>query len=218
MRVVMIHALVESMSPVKNAFQEEFPEAELINVLDEGLFIDFEGKITPGLGRRMSQLICYNAEHGADAIGLACSVYAPVVDTARELVDIPVISSYGPVMDEAVKQGKRVGIIASVPATLRDAEYYLRRAGTEHGVEVEPKLCLAEDLIPVLRMEGESAFHFRLAEEVNRMSLEVDAVLLSQFSMASALSYLRENTNIPVLSAPHSSARRLKELLLVTAH
>jgi hypothetical protein len=57
-----------------------------------------------------------------------------------------------------------------------------------------------------------------LAEEVNRMSSDVDAVLLSQFSMASALSYLRENTNIPVLSAPHSSARRLKELLLVTAH
>jgi Asp/Glu/hydantoin racemase len=217
MRVVMIHALVESMSPVKEAFKEEFPEAELINVLDEGLFIDFEGKITPNLRRRMSQLICYCAEHGANAIGLACSVYAPVVDTARELVDIPVISSYGPVMDEAVRHSNRVGIIASVPATLRDAEYYLCRAAAEHRVAVKPELCLAEDLIPVLRMEGESAFHRRLAEEVNQMAPNVDVVLLSQFSMASALSYLRRNTDVPVLSAPHSSARRLKELLLVPA-
>jgi Asp/Glu/hydantoin racemase len=218
MRVVMVHALVESMSPVKGAFQEEFPEAELINALDEGLFIDFEGEITPVLRRRMSQLICYCAEHGANAIGLACSVYAPVVDTARELVDIPVISSYGPVMDEAVKCGHRVGIIASVPATLRDAEYYLCRAAAEHGVAVAPELCLAEDLIPVLRMEGESAFHSRLAEEVNRIASKVDVVLLSQFSMASALAFLRERANVPVLSAPHSSARRLKELLSVAAH
>jgi Asp/Glu/hydantoin racemase len=219
MRVVMIHALVESMSPVKGAFKEEFPEAELINVLDEGLFIDFQGKITPGLRRRMSQLICYCAEHSASAIGLACSVYAPVVDTAQELVDIPVISSYGPVMDEAVKYGRRVGIIASVPATLRDAEYYLRRSAAEHGVAVETQLCLAEDLIPVLRMEGDSAFHRRLAEEVNRMALSsVDVVLLSQFSMASALTYLRASADVPVLSAPHSSARRLKELLAGATH
>jgi len=218
MRVVMVHALVESMPPVKRAFQEEFPEAELINVLDEGLFIDFKGKITPALRRRMSQLICYCAEHCADAIGLACSVYAPVVDTARELVDIPVISSYGPVMDEAVKYGSRVGIIASVPATLRDAEYYLRQAAAEHGVAVDPRLCLDENLIPVLRLEGESAFHSRLAEEVNRMASNVDVVLLSQFSMASALSYLRERTPVPVLSAPHSSARRLKKLLSVATY
>jgi Asp/Glu/hydantoin racemase len=199
------------------AFQEEFPEAELVNVVDEVLFVDFDEEITPRLRRRMSQLICYCAEHGANAVGLACSVYAPVVETARELVDIPVISSYGPVMDEAVKHGKRVGIIASVPATLRDAEYYLRRAAAEHGVTVEPKLCLAEDLIPVLRMEGHAAFHRRLAEEVNRIASDVDVVLLSQFSMASALSYLRESISIQVLSAPHSSARRLKELLSVAA-
>ena len=36
MRVVMIHALAESIPPVKLAFMEEFPEAEVINLLDEG--------------------------------------------------------------------------------------------------------------------------------------------------------------------------------------
>ncbi len=213
MRIAMIHALGESVPPVKLAFREEYPEAELINILDECLFIDFDLHITPNLRRRMTQLICYCAEHGADAVALACSVYAPVVESARNLVDIPVLSSYDAVMDEAVTCGRRIGVISSVPATVRDAEYYLRRAAEQRGVPVEPVPFLDVNLMQVLRTEGEAVFHRRLAEEATRMAPNVDAVLLSQFSMASALSYLKTVTSVPVLSAPHSSARRLKELL-----
>ena len=52
-----------------------------------------------------------------------------------------------------------------------------------------------------------------MAEEVNRLAPKVDAVLLSQFSMATALDHVSKNCPVPVLSPPHSSARRLKELL-----
>ena len=59
MRVTMIHAIAESIPPVKLAFSEEFPEAEVINVLDEGLLADFDDHVTPKLRRRMSNLIGY---------------------------------------------------------------------------------------------------------------------------------------------------------------
>ena len=52
-----------------------------------------------------------------------------------------------------------------------------------------------------------------MGEELDKLALEVDSVVLSQFSMATALSYLREFSPVPVLSAPHSSARHLKRLL-----
>ena len=120
MRVVMIHAVAESMLPTKLAFQEVFPEAELVNLLDEGLFLDFGDQLTPALRRRMSQLICYSAEHGAQAIGLACSVYTPMVETVCGLVDVPVVSSYGPVMVEALQAGQRIGLIAAVVHALRE--------------------------------------------------------------------------------------------------
>ena len=212
MRVVMIHAVVESMPPTKLAFQEVFPEAELVNLLDEGLFLDFGDQLTPELRRRMTQLICYSAEYGAQAIGLACSVYTPMVEMVRAVVDVPVVSSYGPVMAEAVQTGRRIGLIAAVPATLRDAEGFLQQAAREHGVQVEAYPRLAEDLIAVKRRDGEAAFCRRLAEELDKLAPHVDAVLLTQFSMATALSYLRTTASVPVLSAPHSSARRLKAL------
>lgn len=213
MRVVMIHALAESIPPVWLAFADEFPEAEVVNILDEGLLKDFGSEITPELRRRMSDLICYSEDHHADAIGLACSVYAPVVDSARDLVSVPLVSSYGPVMADAVAAGPRVGIITSVAATMRDSEYYLRLAAQELGKEVEPVHCLAEDLISVLRAEGQEGFQRRLEEEVMKLAPQVDVVLLSQFSFASALEHLQNVSPVPVLSAPHSSARTLKQML-----
>jgi hypothetical protein len=84
----------------------------------------------------------------------------------------------------------------------------------EFGTPVETYPRLAEDLMAVKRREGEAVFCHRLAEEVDKLAPHVDAVLLTQFSMASALSHLRTSASVPVLSAPHSSARLLKELLL----
>ena len=213
MRVVMIRALAESIPPVKLAFMEEFPEAEVINLLDEGLLVDFPGSITPSLRRRMSGLICYCQDNRADAIGLACSVYAPVVDSARDLVDVPLVSSYGPVMAEAVAAGPRVGVIATNEATMSDSEYYLKLAAKEAGREVRVNKRLAADLIQVLRESGHQAFEKRLEQETLSLSTETDVVLLSQFSFATALEHLRKVSPVPVLSAPHSSARTLKKLL-----
>jgi len=213
MRVTMIHALAESIPPVRLAFGEEFPEAEVINVLDEGLLIDFDDQLTPGLRRRMSNLIGYCQDNNADAIGLACSVYAPVVDSVKDLIDVPLVSSYGPVMAEAVTFGPRVGLIASVAASMRDSKHYLSLAAKEAGRPVEPHLCLAEDLISVLRAEGQSGLERRLEEEVLDLAPDVDVVLLSQFSFAVALAHLKNVSPVPVLSAPHSSARALKRLL-----
>ena len=213
MRVVMIHAIAESIPPVRMAFGDVFPEAEVINLLDEGLLIDFDDKLTPKLIRRMSSLVSYSADHGADAIGLACSVYAPAVEIIKNLVAVPLVSSYGPVMADAVALGPKIGIIASVPATIRDAEHYLREEAKQQNREIEPYPRLAEDLIDVLRHQGEEAFQKRLAEEVDILAPQVDAVLLSQFSMATALDHVSKNCPVPVLSPAHSSARRLKELL-----
>ena len=78
-------------------------------------------------------------------------------------------------------------------------------------VTVEPKLCLAEDLVPVMRSEGEAGFRRRLVDQVKKFDSDVDAVLLSQFSMAIAWEQLKAVASVPVLLAPHSNARRLKE-------
>ena len=46
----MIHAVAESIPPVKLVFQDIFSEAEVINLFNEGMFIDFYEKLTRDLG------------------------------------------------------------------------------------------------------------------------------------------------------------------------
>ena len=136
-----------------------------------------------------------------------------MVDSARDLVDVPLVSSYGPVIQEAVAAGPRVGVIATNAATMSDSEFYLNLAAGEAGAEVAVVPRLAEDLIAVLRAEGQAGFERRLEEEVLALAPYVDVVLLSQFSFATALDHLRKVSPVPVLSAPHSSARTLKKML-----
>ena len=90
--------------------------------------------------------------------GWPAPVFAPVVETARYLVDIPVVSSFSPVMEEAVRQGSRIGIIASVPATLRTPTSICTEPQPSMVGSIETELCLAEELIPLLRTQGEAAF------------------------------------------------------------
>jgi hypothetical protein len=110
----------------------------------------------------------------------------------------------------------RIVVIHAVPATLRDAEGFFQEAARQQKVHIESYPRLAEDLMAVQRREGEAAFCRRLTEEVDKLAPHVDAVLLTQFSMASAISHLQTNTSVPVLSAPHSSARCLKRLCLAS--
>ena len=213
--IIMIHAIQESIPPVRQAFGEVFPEAEAINLLDESLLTDFRiaGGLNPTLRRHMCSLIRYGEEIGAHAVGLACSVYAPSVETARQLVNIPVVSSYEAVMAEAVELGRRVGLIATNNSTIRDAQYYLEQAGVERGSSVDVQARVCEELFKVMRSEGEEAYKRLLAQEIESLGPEVDAVVLAQFSMASALSYVSERSPVPVLSAPHASVGMIRRLL-----
>lgn len=214
-RVVIIHAVQESIPPVRQAFSNLLPDAQVVNLLDEGLLIDFQssGGLNPDLRRRMCSLIRYAEESGAAAVGLGCSVYAPVVETALKLVNIPVISSYEAVMAEAVEQGNRVGLIATNTNTIQDARQHLMHAGQELGDQINVHECVNEELFRVMRSGGADAYRQLLLREVEALGPNVEAVVLAQFSMASALPYLTEKASVPVLSAPHASARKIRHLL-----
>ena len=72
---------------------------------------------------------------------------------------------------------------------------------------------MADDLLPVMRSEGQAGLDRHLEREVLNLAPYVDVVLLTQFSFAAALAHLQKVSPVPVLSAPHSSARALKRLL-----
>ena len=213
MRVVIIHALPESIAPTKLAFNEIFPEAELITLFDEALFKDFKGELTPELNSRMIDLIKYSENSGADAIGLACSVFAPVVDYAKNIIDVRITSSYEPVLQAVLEKANKIGVISGVEKTLEDTQFYLNKQAKIDGKEITSHPILATPLMAAMKNPNTTEYNRILDAAISDLPDDVNDVLLSQFSMASSLAHLQSTTTRNYYSPPHCTAKWFKNSL-----
>jgi Asp/Glu/hydantoin racemase len=209
MRIALIHALRHSPPPIEAAFRAEWPEAVLMNLLDDSLSADLsrDGRLTPAMTERFRALGRYAAGTGAQGILFSCSAFGPPIEAvARDLAPLPVLKPNEAAIDEAVAVGRRVGLLATFPGTLASMPPEF-----PPGVEVIP--CLAEGAMAALDA-GDPATHDRLAAEASTaLRGRCDVVLLGQFSLARAAPMVASATGLPVVTTPGSAVRRLKALL-----
>ncbi len=208
MRIALIHALQHSLSPVAASFAKLWPEATLMNLLDESLSADVarDGRLTPDMTDRFLALGRYAASTGADAILFTCSAFGPCIEAvARELSPMPVLKPNQAMIEQAVARGHRIGLLSTFPPTLQSmpAEF----PGT---IQLVPKL--AEGAMAALD-RGDRAEHDRLVVQASRDLRDCDLIALAQYSMAPAAAMVTEATKLPVLTTPDSAVAKLRELL-----
>lgn len=209
MRIALIHALRHSPPPIEAAFREAWPEATLMNLLDDSLSADLarEGRLTPAMTERFRTLARYAAGTGARGILFSCSAFGPPIEAcARELAPMPVLKPNEAAIEEVVALGRRIGLLATFPGTLASMPPEF-----PPGIEVIP--CLAEGALAALDA-GDLATHDRLAAEAATALVgRCDAVLLGQFSLARAAPMVASATGLRVVTTPGSAVRKLKALL-----
>jgi Asp/Glu/hydantoin racemase len=209
MRIALIHALRHSPPPVEAAFARLWPEAALMNLLDDSLSADLaqEGKLTPAMTGRFLTLARYAVDTGADAILFTCSAFGPCIEAcARAFPDRPVLKPNEAMIEEAVAAGKRIGLLATFPATLVSMPPEF-----PDGITLVPHL--AAGALDALN-RGDRAGHDRIVAEASKPLADCDAIALAQFSMAEAAPLVAQATGKPVLTTPDSAVRRLRRLLL----
>jgi Asp/Glu/hydantoin racemase len=208
MRIALIHALRHSPPPIEAAFAEFWPEARLMNLLDDSLSADLarDGALTPAMTERFLTLGRYARGTGADGVLFSCSAFGPCIEAvAADLAPIPVLKPNEAAIEEAVAQGRRIGLLATFPGTLASMPPEF-----PPGVEVVP--CLAEGALAALDA-GDAEAHDRLAAEAARKLAGCDVILLGQFSLARAARAVSATTGLPVVTTPGSAVRRLRALL-----
>ena len=79
MRIAIIHAPRHSPPPIETAFAAAWPEARLMNLLDDSLSADLarEGRLTDAMTARFLTLARYAAGTGAQGILFSCSAFGP---------------------------------------------------------------------------------------------------------------------------------------------
>jgi Asp/Glu/hydantoin racemase len=210
MRIALIHALKHSIVPIETSFARLWPDAILMNLLDDSLSADLarDGGLTEAMTGRFLSLGRYAASTNADAILFTCSAFGPCIEAvAREHAPMPVLKPSEAMIAEAAARGRRIGLLSTFAPTLisMPAEF-------PSSVEIVPKLA-AGALAALDR--GARAEHDELVAQASRDLRDCDVIALAQYSMAPAASLVAEASGRPVLTAPDSAVLKLKEMLTV---
>jgi Asp/Glu/hydantoin racemase len=208
MRIALIHALKHSIVPIEASFAKLWPEARLMNLLDDSLSADLarDGRLTSAMTERFQAIGSYVAGTGADAILFTCSAFGPCIEAvARTHAPMPVLKPNEAMIAQAVKGGRKIGLLSTFPPTLASMPREF-----PPSVELVPKL--AEGGMAALD-RGDRAEHDRLVVEAAKDLRDCDVIALAQYSMAPAAAQVAEATGRPVLTTPDSAVERLKQLL-----
>lgn len=208
MRITLIHALKHSIAPIEVAFGRLWPDASLMNLLDDSLSRDLarDGALTPGMTERFLSLGRYARGTGADGILFTCSAFGPCIEAvARELAPIPVLKPNEAMIEDAVAMGGRIGLLATFGPTLESMP-------PEFPAGTRIERSLADGALAALD-RGDAAEHDRLAAAAAERIKACDVIALAQFSLARAADAVHAATGRPVLTTPDSAVRKLKRLL-----
>lgn len=186
---------------------------EIMNYEDPSILAEVRenGYVTAGAAARLVTLYMKAVSDGADAILNCCSSVGEVADAVESLgryTGIPIVRIDEEMCREAVRLGKRIGVLATLPTTLEPTKKTVLRVAREMNRRVE----LTDGLIEVFGA-GQEEFKQKLVEKASEINDKADVILLCQGSMAYAEKAISDAIQKPVLSSPKFGAAALKKAL-----
>lgn len=215
MKIAAIHATMNAVKPLQDAFQTVNPEMEIVNFVNEELLRhanQVNGVDAWGV-RNFLRLVMQAAEADVQGILIACSLYGYYQDTCRLLTDKELITIDTPMIQEAVAKGNKIGVIATTAsAGPAEVKKVCEEAARTHKI-VKTELRVVTEAMTCLKA-GNQEGHNRLIRKAGKELVEsgCDIVILSQITMACAQTGMREFP-VPVLTSPDSGARYMSSVL-----
>ena len=213
-RIALIHAVRVAMDPIAAAFARGWPEAETVNLLDDGLSRDLErrGTLEGPMTERIGALAAYASGLGADGILYTCSAFGSAIEKARAGSRIPVLKPNEAMLEAALDAGRRIALVATFAPTIPSMTGELQALARDRGVDVAITPLFVPGAMQALDA-GDGATHDRLIADAVGPLAGHDAVLLAQFSMARAASAVAAAIGGIVLTSPETAVAKIRRLV-----
>ncbi len=212
----IIHTAVFTSQIVQKYMDEIIPEVNVMHLGDDTMQRD---NLIAGVGVipkvNYFKFVTYARfleEAGVDLIMLACSTFNRAVDYARPMINTAILQIDRPMMDLAVEKGKRIGLLATLPTTVPSSERLLSQAAEDAKKEIEIKTVLSSEAFKALRAGDPEKHNEILLDEIDKLSREVDVIVMAQVSM-SVLEPLLTNTHVPVYNSGRTGFAKAREIL-----
>ncbi len=218
-RIALIHALEESVLPVRAAFARVWPEARSFDLLDTSLAPDraLAGRCDEAIVERFRRLAAYAADSegaGGRTAGIlfTCSAFGPAIEATRRRVDIPVLKPNEAAFRDGLAIGRRIGLCVTFEPSLSSLTGELEAEALRQGGAASVTPVLVKGALAALKA-GDGATHDRLVGEACRALRDIDVLILGQFSLARAAATLRD-LPYPVITTPDAAVGALRRLVL----
>ncbi len=215
-RIALIHALPFSIDPVRQAFGEHWPEAELVNLLDDSLSVDLKRTqaLSEDIINRIVTLGEYALSIGADGILYTCSAFGKAIDIVKQNLNIPALKPYEAMFEEALQFGGNIGMLTTFGPSVPSMEAEFNEYSAELKKNVPLKTILVEQAMTLLSDRDTAGHNRTLRQAAAQHFADFDIVMLAQFSTAQAATAVSEVFKGTILTSPNSAVLKLKHDLL----
>ena len=189
-------------------------DAELLHYEDPSILSEIRehGYVTTAPAARLISMFMQAAQDGADAVLNICSSVGEVADCAQDAaryIGVPIVRIDEEMCRDAVRRGKRIGVMATLPTTLEPTKNTVKRVAREMNREIT----IVDSLVDGAFGLDQDQFRALLLNNAEQIKDQIDILLLCQGSMAYCEEYLEEQIGVPVVSSPRYGAAALKDAL-----
>lgn len=213
----IIHAAVFTAQTVAPYVNEILPGIEVMHLGDDTVQRDNlkapVGTIPKVNFFKFATYARFLEEAGVNLIMLGCSTFNQAAEHAVPMISTPILQIDRPMMELAVQQGKKIGLLATLPSTVPSSERLLRKAAMDAGKQIEVTTVLNAEAFTTLRAGDPKKHNEMLLEDIEKLSREVDAIVMAQVSM-SVLEQDVRNARVPVYNSGRTGFERAKAMLL----
>jgi hypothetical protein len=212
-RIALIHATPAAVEPIQTAFARDWPEPELVNLLDDSLSRDraLAPDLTDEMYGRFEALGRYALSFGADGILFTCSAFGPAIERVARSVAVPVLKPNEAMFAEALAIGGRIGMLATFAPSIASMASEFDADAAAAGAEVTLESRFVPDAMAAL-LAGQRGEHDALVAEAGPALAPCNAIMLAQFSMAPAADLLRRKLpGVPVLTSPGAAVAAMRQ-------
>ena len=216
--LAFIHTVTGLAERFRELAAKTLGEWQSYAVVDESLLLDTiaRGTLAPKTVQRLTGYVFAAADAGADAVVVTCSTLGGAVDAIRPISPVPLFRIDRGMAEAAVRQARRIGVLATLPTTLKPTAALLQQAAAEAGADCEISEWLCDGAFAKLRAGDRAGHNAAVQAGFSALSSGVDLVVLAQASMADAIGGEGNAPPVPFLTSPDLGmaeiARRLRSL------
>ncbi|MBX2880384.1 MAG: aspartate/glutamate racemase family protein [Granulosicoccus sp.] len=160
------------------------------------------------LNTRIVDLARYAERLKPAGILYTCSAFGEGIEEAARTSSLPVLKPNEAMFDAAFGYGTNIAMIYTFPPSVDGMEKEFAAAAEKKNSAATLRSYFAEHAMDALK-EGDAKNHNDIITDV-AASIEADAILLAQFSMAIAAPSVRATTKIPLLTSPESAIEKMR--------